>query len=623
MRRPKLRGRPASSAGAAYASEAGGLRVAKPGIAPASVDATITYEGQVLGARAGESIAAALVASGRLMCRTTRRSGNRGIFCGMGVCSECAVTIDGQSGRLACMEKVVPGLDVSMDPPARVLESGTPDATGVPQAPDHELHAELVVVGAGPAGMAAALEAADMGADVLLVDNRRGSGGQYFKQPAEGFAIDEAALDAQYRAGRGLIARLAASSVRVLRETRVWGSSGPDRLFAVSPTRRYVLRPRGVVLATGAFERAVPFPGWTLPGVMTAGAAQTLLRSYLVAPGRRVLVAGNGPLNLQVAAELCAAGVDVVAVAETAAIFRPGAALHLAGLAISSTRYAAQGLGYLRQLRRVPLLARSSVVAAGGQDRVEWAEVARLDPHGRPIEATRRRLAVDAVCLGHGFLPSAELAGLLGCAQSPDPGSGMLTVVRDSLGRTSVKGVWSAGDGGRIGGAQVAQVMGARAGLDAARALGHVGPTSTARERRLDRALARHERFQRSLWRLFDGPRLVDQLADPDTIVCRCEEVTLGELHAAATPWSAGAGALKRLTRAGMGKCQGRYCGPIVAEIARRASGEPLGARSGFAPQAPSLPTPLCALASRFGVPSESTPAATETTGVALTPPAP
>jgi len=115
VRRPTLRGRRASSAGADHASDSGGLRVTKPGVTPASTDTTITYEGEVLGARTGESVAAALVAAGQLMCRTTPRSGNRGIFCGMGVCSECAVTIDGRGGRLACMETAVSGLEVAMD----------------------------------------------------------------------------------------------------------------------------------------------------------------------------------------------------------------------------------------------------------------------------------------------------------------------------------------------------------------------------------------------------------------------------------------------------------------------------------------------------------------------------
>ena len=620
MSRPTPPRRPTPPDCCSDATPPGGVRITKPGIPPAPTDTTITYAGEVLHARAGESIAAAMVAAGRLACRTTRTGRSRGIFCGMGVCSECAISVDGRGGRLACMEEVVEGLELTPDPPTRAPDLA---GLGLPEVPEEELAAELVVVGGGPAGMAAALEASGAGADVALVDNRHGVGGQYFKQPANGFDLDETALDAQYRTGRELLARLAASSVRVLRETRVWASSGPTRLFAVSPARRYVLGARRLVLATGAFERGVPFPGWTLPGVMTTGAAQTLLRSYLVAPGRRVLVSGNGPLNLQVAAELHAAGVDVVAVTETASLFRPAAALHLAGLAASSPRHSLQGLGYLRELARVPLLPRSSVVAAGGTARVEWAEVARLDASGRPIEGTRRRLSVDTVCLGYGFVPSVELARMLGCDQSLDPRSGALTIVRDPRGRTSVEGVWSAGDGGRIGGAQVAQAMGALAGLDAARSIGHVTSGTEERERHLVRTIARHERFQRSLWRLFDGPKLVDQLADPGTIVCRCEEVTMGQLLAAVAPWSAGAGALKRTTRAGMGKCQGRYCGPVVAEVARRVSGEDPGVRSGFAPQPPCLPTPLAMLASPPGVATDDIAGAPGALRSTLSPPMP
>ena len=599
-RLPRLPGRPGGRGGAAARGEGTTaaapvcVRVGKPGIDPAPEDAEFTFEGETIRARCGESVAAALVAAGKLACRSTRATGERGIFCGMGVCTDCSLTIDGRGGRLACMEKVVSGLRVAKDPAMRALDQAEPAA---PDLPEDELEADVVIVGAGPAGLAAALAASSASASVLLVDNRRTGGGQYFKQPGEGFSLDDAALDAQYRAGRALLGRVAASPVRALRETVVWGATGPGHLHATSPTRRYAIRGHALVLATGAYERGVPFPGWTLPGVMTTGAAQTLLRSYLVAAGRRVLVSGNGPLNLQVAAELRSAGVDVVAVAETAPLFRLAAALHLVGLLASSPRDAHQGLGYLRDLAGVELLARSAVVAAGGDGRVEWAEVVRLDPDGRPIDAGRRRFRVDSVCVGHGFVPSVELARALGCAQAVDARTGTVTVLRDRRGRTSVQRVWSAGDGGRVAGAQAAQAMGTLAGIDAARSVGHVASGTAGKERRLAHELARHERFQRSLWRLFDGPRLVDQLASSSTVVCRCEEVTLGQLTAAGSSWSASAGALKRLTRAGMGKCQGRYCGPVLAEIARRVSGEPLGTRSGFAPQAPCLPAPLATLA--------------------------
>jgi NADPH-dependent 2,4-dienoyl-CoA reductase/sulfur reductase-like enzyme len=575
------------------------VRVTKPGITPGTEDTTISFEGRPVQARRGESLAAALIAGGHYAFRRTARTGERGVFCGMGVCSECALQVGGVAGRLACMERVTPGLALEPNPPARALEpSASPVSPGA--LPEEVRDTDVLVVGAGPAGLRAAVAASRAGASALVVDERSEAGGQYFKQPTGSLEVDERALDGQYRGGRALLQEAEKQGIDILRGTRVWGHSGSRELYAVSRTARYILRCRALVLATGAFERGVPFPGWTLPGVMTTGAAQTLLRSYLVAPGRRVLLAGNGPLNLQVAAELAAAGVRVVAVAEAAALFHISNALHLARMATAAPRYAREGFTYLLALARwrVPVLSRAAVVEVTGDGRAEVATVARLDDSGQPRPGTGRRFEVDAVCLGPGFVPSSELARSLGCEHRVDERTGVLLAQRDRNGRTSVDGVWVAGDGGGINGAQVAQAMGTLAGLDAAAYLGRPVDHETAERRRLaERDLARSERFQQSLWRLYSAPKLLDQLATPGTVVCRCEEVTLGELTEAATPWLAAAGPLKRATRAGMGKCQGRYCSPVLVALAARQSGQPVGQYSGFAPQAPVTPVPAAAIA--------------------------
>jgi NADPH-dependent 2,4-dienoyl-CoA reductase/sulfur reductase-like enzyme len=576
------------------------VRVAKPGIEAAPASTAIFFEGEQVPARPGESVAAALVASGHYACRETRDGTKRGLFCGMGVCNECALTIDGAPGRLGCMEKVVPGMAVGYCPALRPLPTQEPQ-----RAQEEEREVEVLVVGAGPAGLRAALAAQQAGAEVLVVDERHQAGGQFFKQPVSspGLRVEADKLDPQYRAGRELLQEVATSGAELLGGVRVWGHNGSGELYAFATERRLVFRPRALVLATGAFERAAPFPGWALPGVMTTGAAQTLLRSYLVAPGQRVLVAGNGPLNLQVAAELLAAGVSIAAVAEAAPLWPPGRAVHLARMALSAPGYLLRGASYLAALRRarVPLLARSAVVEVRGEGQAEEAVTARIDTDGWPVPGSRRAFQVDAVCVGYGFVPSNELARSLGCRQSYTRASG-LTVETDRRGRTSVPGVWVVGDGGRVGGAQVAEAMGTLAGLDVAEWLGYrPRPGCGATRRGAERALKRAEAFQHGLWALFQAPRLVDQLATPGTLVCRCEEVTLAQLLAGAKPWLAAAGSIKRVTRAGMGKCQGRYCSPVLVELAARISGAEPGPRSGFAPQAPFFPTPMSAVASPGG----------------------
>jgi NADPH-dependent 2,4-dienoyl-CoA reductase/sulfur reductase-like enzyme len=564
--------------------------IATPGVTAPEADITVHYEAQSVPARPGSSIAAALTAVGIRAWRQSE-AGDRGLFCGMGVCGECSIEVDGSSGQLACMTPVDDGMRLRRQPAA--LRA---DLTAVPQSRPAEqvLRAEVVVVGGGPAGLAAAAAAAEAGADVLLVDDRAGLGGQYYKQPASSFVLDPAALDRQYAAGRALIQRVRAAGVRVYSGVGVWGADGPGRLYATRYADRFEIRAERLILATGAYERAVPFPGWTLPGVMTSGAGQSLLRGYQVAPGGRVLVAGNGPLNVQLAAELVKAGGTVVGLVELARMFSPARAIEALRMAASAPSLARDGLGYLARLRsaRVPILTGRAVVRVEGDGRAERAVVARLDPAGLPVPGTEIILDVDAVCLGYGFMPGNELARLLGLRHSIDPRTGGYVVERSPAGHTGLAGVWVIGDGAEVRGAKVAESTGALAGAAAAASLGRPVRDLAAVSRRR----RRQERFQRALWEAYRAPALFGQLASPETIVCRCENVRLAAIEAAVTEVRS-AGAVKRLTRAGMGQCQGRFCGFVVTGLVRAATGVAADARSGFAPQPPLRPTPLWVLA--------------------------
>jgi thioredoxin reductase/ferredoxin len=546
---------------------------------------TVHYQDQAVPAQPGSSIAAALTAAGIRVCRHSS-AGDRGLFCGMGVCGECSIEVDGGPGQLACMTHVHDGMRLRPQPTAP-----SANTAAVPEPPPHEqvLRAEVLVVGGGPAGLAAAATAAEAGADVLLVDDRGGLGGQYYKQP-----LDPAASDPQHAAGRGLIQRVQAAGVRVYSGVRVWGADGPGRLYGARGRERFELRAERLILATGAYERAVPFPGWTLPGVMTTGAGQSLLRGYQTTPGDRVLVAGNGPLNVQLAAEVVRAGGSVVGLVELARMFSPRRAIELLPMAASAPALARDGLGYLTRLRRarVPILTGRAVVRVEGNGRAERAVVARLDQGGLPVPGTEMTFDVDAVCVGLGFMPGNELARLLGLRHGVDSRTGGYVLDRSPSGRSSLEDVWVVGDGAEVRGAKVAQSAGMLAGAEAAAALAR----PVRNQRAVSRHRDRHERFQRALWRAYLAPALFSQLADPQTLVCRCENVTL-EAIAAAARGVGSSGAVKRLTRAGMGQCQGRFCGFVVTELVKETTGVPVSALSGFAPQPPLRPTPLWVLA--------------------------
>ncbi|MFE9040174.1 NAD(P)/FAD-dependent oxidoreductase [Streptomyces sp. NPDC007818] len=427
--------------------------------------------------------------------------------------------------------------------------------------------ADLAVVGAGPAGLAAAVTAAALGRTVTLLDAGSRPGGQYYRHPDPAlgaarpqalhhdwaaFADREAELRAHERAGR----------VRYLADHQVWSVTGSGTEWTVhcrtDSTAAEPVRARAVLLATGAYERQLPFPGWTLPGVVGAGGAQAMLKSGLVLPGRRVVVAGSGPLLLAVAASLAAAGARVPAVVEAAGY--AGYARHTGTLLRNPAKLAEGALygGALLRHQVRPLL-RHAVVEAHGTDRVEAVTVARLDRAWRPVPGTGRRVPCDALAVGHGLVPELSLATALGCATRTAADGTVALVLTPGL-RTSVPGVWAAGETGGVGGAQLALTEGEIAAHAIA---GRAVPAALARRRARLRAFADAMGAAHR-----PGPGWTGWLRD-ETAVCRCEEVPTGRVREAVEELGAtDARTVKLLTRAGMGWCQGRMCGPAVAALA-------------------------------------------------------
>ena len=567
-----------------------------------------TFDSKVRVGRRGESLAAALFAAGIVGFRETAKGGVRSLFCGMGVCQDCLVEVDGSPNQRACMTKLDRPMAVRREffgraPPPAVAGAPPKLIDAVP-----EERPQILVIGAGPAGLAAAIAARRAGAGVTVVDERPAPGGQYFKQVmVQG--DDIAAPDRQHAEGARLIAEAEAVGVEIRAGVEIWGAFGPRELIGtegrpgggpgVGLVRRF--SPERLIVATGAYERGVPLPGWTLPGVMTTGAAQTLWRSYRRLVGKRVLIAGNGPLNLQVASELRAGGAEIAAVVEIAPLSRLKALPDFLGMLAASPGLVLEGLGYRRRLASVPMI-HGAVVR-----RIERGAGGLIAHVGRYPGRTsgEQGFTVDSVCLGYGFQPSSEILRALGCRHVFDAARGQFTPVLDGEGRTSVAGVFSVGDCTGLGGARTALAEGIIVGNAAAVDLEHKAATAQVAAAR--RSLARHRRFQKALWRFYAAPRPNLELATPDTIVCRCEEITLERIESVLSEGCPSIGDLKRETRAGMGPCQGRYCGVILSQLLATALGRTLEEDLRFAPRMPIKPVAIADIA-RWEKPAGETP---------------
>ncbi|MCI2422715.1 FAD-dependent oxidoreductase [Saccharopolyspora sp. K220] len=437
----------------------------------------------------------------------------------------------------------------------------------------------VVVVGGGPAGMNAAVRTARAGAEVVLVDSAEQLGGQFHRQLPAQFAAqrpDRVQHDWQrFLALRDEI--LAHPRIRYLPRSTVWALE-PDQLVLhvqsgsadALDRRSSVLRADALVLATGAHDRVLPFPGWDLPGVFSAGAAQAMAKGQRIAVGRRVLVAGTGPFLLPVAESLLDVGAEVVGVLEAG---NPAAWLRQSTAIAGQFGKLAELAGYAARFAgRVPYRIRTTVVEARGDDRVRTVVTAKVDSAWRPIPGTQRRIEVDAVCVGHGFVPQLELALAARCRVV----DGFVEV--DAAQRTSTPGVFAAGETTGIGGAQLAAAEGAVAGLAAAV---HAGVTNwntveaQAREALVNVRSGRE--FARALARSHPIGSGWSEWLKPDTLVCRCEEVPYRALKDAVLQRTAhSARSLKLLCRVGLGPCQGRICGRNATDLAEQLLGEPL-----------------------------------------------
>jgi NADPH-dependent 2,4-dienoyl-CoA reductase/sulfur reductase-like enzyme len=437
---------------------------------------------------------------------------------------------------------------------------------------------DIAVVGAGPAGLTAAVAAAGQGKRVALIDAGARVGGQYWRHSPTVSPADKAFQ----RLVTGWPER-----IEHLPEHQVWAVSKPDAF--VVHTRQADVEATALVLAPGAYDRQIPFPGWDLPGVYTAGAAQALIKEHGVLVGRRVAVAGTGPFLLPVATALAEHGVTVVGVFEAN---RPGGWLRPGGLAAIARHPSAlpEAAGYAATLarHRVPMRLGWTLVAAHGSQAVEAVTV-------RTSRGRERRLDVDAVAVGWGFTPQVELPLSLGCKAKVDV-DGSLVIDVDERQESSVPGVFVAGEATGVGGAALAACEGEIAGRASS---GAKLPARLARRRTALRE------FTAAMHRTYPVPAgWIERLAD-DTLVCRCEEVTAGRLRSAVELGAEDARTAKLLSRVGMGWCQGRVCGYAAACLTSAWTGTPYDP-AGLAERPIATPVTLGELAAADPAPQHS-----------------
>lgn len=458
---------------------------------------------------------------------------------------------------------------------------------------------ELAIIGGGPAGMAAATQAAALGIDTILLDEQPAPGGQIYRgiEAVQAHrAGDLRILGDDYAEGAALAAAFRASGAAYEPGSVVWQALEDGRIGISCNGRSRMLTAQRILIASGAMERPVPIPGWTLPGAMGAGAAQTLLKASGMVPDVPVTIIGNGPLIYLIAMQFARAGVPLAGVLVTSPEVGMASAMKLLPNALRSARTLLKGLAWRSELRGLGVklmhaVSRPVVEGAGQVESVSYTH-----------DGARYRIATGLALLHNGIIPNTQLTLAARCMHEWDAQQQYWRPRTDDWGATSQNRIAVAGDGAGILGARGAACMGRRAALDAAVRLGRIDAARRDTMAAAERAeLDRQHSLRVVLDRLF--PPSAELLAPRmgGGMVCRCEEITAAELEDAVTQGCTDANRAKAFTRCGMGPCQGRTCGPIAAQVIARALNQTADQPGQFRIRLPVRPVPLAELADLRG----------------------
>ncbi|MGX9353140.1 FAD/NAD(P)-dependent oxidoreductase [Shimia sp. W99] len=426
---------------------------------------------------------------------------------------------------------------------------------------------DLVVVGAGPAGMAAAAQAAELGLSVTVLDEQACGGGQIYRDVDRVAPLRGDILGADYVHGTTLTDGLRRGAITHVTGAVVWAIEDAFRISYTREGRGAQIEADRILLATGALERPMPLPGWTLPGVMTAGAGQILLKQSGVLARNAVLV-GSGPLLYLIAAQMLRAGTPPKAIIETQTRNDLiGATRHIGG-ALRGASYLVKGLRMLASIIRAGVPRHTGVtdIAVEGTGK---AEAVTFQSGGRS-----HRIACDTVFLHHGVVPNTQAARSLGVTHSWNMAQQCFVPQLDDWGQSDKAGVFIAGDGAGIGGAKAAEHAGTLAALQIAFEAERVSREERDRRAAAPRARLAYELAARPFLDAAYPPYAKALLPDDSTLICRCEEVTAGDIRSYAKLGCIGPNQTKAFGRAGMGPCQGRYCGLSVTALLADSTGK-------------------------------------------------
>lgn len=466
---------------------------------------------------------------------------------------------------------------------------------------------DLAIVGAGPAGMAAAAVASDAGLSTVVLDEQGAPGGQIYRaieQVTRLRPADLSFLGNDYARGQSLADGLRGSGADYRSGATVWHIGETPKSKARSGEREILysqagearrLKTRSLLLATGAMERPVPIPGWTLPGVVTVGGLQTVLKSSGLYPEGWVILAGSGPLLFLLASQYIAAHIPIAAIVDTAPTGATGRMIGRMFDLGPAVPYLVKGYRMMRSVKQ------SGIPVYSGATDLRVIGGARAEGLAFRVDGQDYELSADMVALHEGVVPNTQLTRLVGAEHKWSQGQRCFFPVLDEWGESTAAGVYVAGDGGGILGADAAARTGRIAAVAIGLRLGRVGLAEAS-------AVADHARFaligDRAARRIIDAafppPNWIGAVAD-EVMVCRCEEVTAGAVREAVRIGCTGPNQAKAYLRCGMGPCQGRMCAAAVSEIIATESGRSLDEVGSFRIRPPAKPVTLAELASLKG----------------------